>query len=140
MPRTDLKAGSRFKYGIVRVLNQDGTINRSFRITAQELQALRSGGWPAGVGRTERWEAGGRACDVGEVEVTASGALRFKLGERLGTGIFEEDYIRLEKDEWSGTFPNITVAKTIIDKKDLSRTAVASIQSITNGTVQWLSR
>ena len=143
MPRTDLKAGSYAKYGIVRVYNDDGSLNRAFRITREELFAIGANGVPPGVTRQEwtsgRAVVGGRACDVGDAELMADGAVRIKLAERLGS-VLVESYLKVPKGQWSGTFPLITVAKGVLDGMDLSRGDVAALQSINNGQVQWQSR
>lgn len=110
------------KYGLVTVRNQDGTFNRQFRITEQELATLKASGngVPPGVTRGE-WEGGfavvvGKAFDVGDITQDVARdqtpIYRAKIGERIDslTGELTEDFVVIPVKDATGVFPNIGVA------------------------------
>lgn len=134
------------KYGVVRVLNADRSINREYRITRAELKALQASanGVPPGLTRKE-WESGlavvfGKAMDVGDIYPSDDGTIRVKFAEREVNGQIIESIAKFEADEWSGTIPNITVDNTAIlsdmDKTNHKRFTDRQPTSIINGVLR----
>lgn len=110
---------SRHKYGIVTVNNPNGTFNREYKITAQELADLHAtaNGIPPGCTQ-EEWEGGlarvyGKSFDEGDVR-EENGSLLVKFGEVVENGRFVESFARFDPGEWSGTPPAISVPANVI--------------------------
>src|SRR5688500_16206219 len=106
---------TRDKYGLVTVINGDGSLNRQYRITGTELAALHASGdgLPPGCS-AEEWHEGrawvvGKCVDVGEV-FEANGYLVIKFDEQMVNGHVVESVITWAPGEWSGTPPNVSVA------------------------------
>jgi len=117
MASIQLKADARFdKYGVVSVRNADGSINREYRITGEELAAFKAlpNGVPPGVTKEELQSIPvfvyGMGMDVGDVRVNKAGWLKMKLSERTVAGRIVEQLVVLEPGEWTGTIPNITMS------------------------------
>jgi hypothetical protein len=118
-----LNIGSRGKYGVVYVKKLDGTKDSEFRITAQELADLHKSqnGTPPGVTRRD-WESGlacvfGKDMDTGDMMVDPDGALIVKYEEVDGV----EKFMRLSREDYSGTPPNITIEETKLLDSDVER-------------------
>lgn len=134
-----LKADARAdKYGIVVVKNDDGTFNRSYRITGQELADLQASGngVPPGVTRKE-WESGlatvvGKGMDVADaIEDTdkqGRAVYRIKVAEKIDaqTGQYTEDFLIVPVADAAGVFPAISVAPEKVS---------AGLVSVTDGVV-----
>lgn len=152
MPSINLKAGAtRGKYGHVIVRNADGSINREYKITGAEYSALAlpGAGGPPGCTKAE-WESGlavayGKDFDVGDISET-DGTIVIKTAERIVGGRIIESFLRLEKGEWSGEIPNISVdplvlagVKVRVDPEAVDKIAerakVAGIAQIINGVL-----
>lgn len=125
MPTVKLTATSRRgKYGVVSVKKANGPLDRQYKITEQQLAAWQQAGrWGAAthIGVTqEEWESGravlvGKDYEVGDARRRAGGGVRLKYAERVVAGRFVESYLDLSPGEWSGTFPDITVSKQVLD-------------------------
>lgn len=109
----------RGKYGLVVVYNINGTFNREYKLTEQELAALQASanGIPRGCTK-EEWESGravvcGKDFDVGDMRV-ADGRVRIKTGETTVNGRIVESWLLLDKGEWTGTPPVITVPSAVL--------------------------
>lgn len=109
----------RGKYGLVRVNNPDGTLNREYKITSAELETLHQSGNGIPPGCTkEEWESGrasvaGKDFEVGDIQLKKDGAVVIKYAEKFVDNHFVESYVRLEKDEYVGIFPQIIVLPTV---------------------------
>ena len=115
------QTASQGKYGLVVVKNGDGSFNREFKITAAELATLHSSGngIPPGVTQQE-WESGqatvrGKDYDTGDMKVYPDGSIRMKYAEKQIGGRFVEGWCILKSTDYTGTPPNITVTKTVLD-------------------------
>lgn len=132
--------GAPDKYGIVTVFNKDGSFNREFKITGDELAALQQGkGFPPGLTQEEwegyrviesgknpdgsAWErreplviAAGKSVDVGDIHEQEDGSLFIKFDEEVIDGRIVESVLLLEPGDWTGVPPNITVQAQKIDQ------------------------
>lgn len=114
----------RGKYGLVIVKNGDGTFNREYKITAQELIAWQAAGkysvsTHVGVTQSE-WESSntillGKDYETGDMRLYPDGTIRMKYGETLVNGHFVEDFCLLKPGDYTGTAPNISVSKAVLD-------------------------
>lgn len=110
------------KYGLVTVVKRDGTLDRQYRITAQELADFTSSPNtpPRGVTITEynegRFLCSAKAYDVGDISPDVAKdqtpIYRLKIAERTDvlTGNMTEDYIVIPRADATGVFPRISVA------------------------------
>lgn len=152
MPSINLQLGGGVsKFGVVVVKNLDGTFNRAYRLTIQQyMDFLTSGkGIPAGLtadewwGKTAKCEVGGKSMVPGDVEVRPNGDLKIKIREVLVANDIIESYVDLRAGEYTGSPPNITVAKNILNEiarqqEHFSRSKPTfKIESITSGVVTW---
>lgn len=116
------------KYGFVVVNNPDGSFNREYRITGEELAAhYQSGkGVPPGCS-VEEWHvnklANGKECafvigeelDVGDMRVTKNrqgvSGVEFKWSEAIDlfTGRIVKQKTFIPDDQYTGKLPNISV-------------------------------
>ena len=110
-----LTLSSSDKYGVVTVVNPDGSFNRQYRITGAELSALQksANGIPPGCTEKE-WTTGlavcaGKAFDVGDVSSQSDGSLIVKFGERVVNGVIVEDAGIVKPGDWFGVPPAVTV-------------------------------
>ena len=109
------------KYGHVVVNNGDGSFNREFKITAAELATLHASGngIPPGVTQQE-WESGqarvyGKDFEIGDMKVYPDGTIKMKYDERVVDGRIVEGFCILGPSEYTGTAPDITVTKAVLD-------------------------
>ena len=150
-PITILKTGaSQGKYGLVRVKNGDGSFNREFKITAQELVTLQASGngLPPGVSQQE-WESGlavvlGKDFETGDMKVYPNGTIKLKYRETQVNGRFIESWCILAPTDYTGTPPNITITQTTLDSLVYDRSLLGEpivalntrMVSIINGIVE----
>lgn len=110
------------KWGLIRVMNRDGTVNRDIRITTEQLTDLqRNYTWRAwGVTDEEipRSCAYGMGFEVGDVQALDDGGLLLKDDERIEGGVIVQRFIRFKRNEWRGTPPNITVDESVLSATD----------------------
>lgn len=107
MPTIKLK-DKKTGFGVVRVLNPDGSLNRAYRITQAEVDAVNADpkGIPPGCTQ-EEWESGravliGGVLDEGEWEIAPNGALRVCVSVQEINGEIRQRTIVLRPDEFTG--------------------------------------
>lgn len=125
MTDIQLKADGRpDKYGLVTVRNPNGTINRHYRITEQELAALHVSGKGVPPGATKgEWESGrtsarvtGKVFDIGDIAMgiakNKTPIYRAKIAERIDqfTGELIDDFLEIPVEDATGIFPAISVS------------------------------
>lgn len=131
--------GQAIRYGVVTVLAKDGSVERQYKITAEQAVAWNAAGsWTekshVGVTRDE-WESnrasmGGCTQDVGDYAVEADGTLMLKFGEYTSeAGLYVNRWLRLDAGEYS-LRNGLAVDKAVLDS-----TAGHTIESIEGGTL-----
>jgi regulator of protease activity HflC (stomatin/prohibitin superfamily) len=110
----------RDKYGVVMALNPDGSVQREYKITEQELATLHQSGngWPPGVTQKE-WESGlacvvGKGMDTGDVAQNDDGSLLVKIDDALDakTQRFVEKFVVVKSGDYLGIPPLVTAKVT----------------------------
>ena len=137
------------KYGLVTVLNVDGTLNRQFKITEVDLLALRvkGAGPPLGVtaqewtGKTTQGDirawVGGQSHEVGDASLESDGSILALIAESWKDGALVQHLLRLAKSQFSGMPPKITGQAAAVSALDTTDLGGLSIISIKNGLVTW---
>lgn len=104
----------RGKWGKVFAIDGSAT---EYKITEAELAALHASanGIPPGLTRAQ-WESGAYAVsahdfDIGDVVKESDGSVVFKYHEKIVAGKIVESFAKVPAADWTGTFPNITVAR-----------------------------
>jgi len=137
MALISLKAEARKgKYGVVSIMNADGTLNREYRITRLELDELQksANGIPPGCTK-EEWE-GGRAIvlgmdfDVGDYRIE-NDFLQIKYAEQIEKGRIVDYGVLFFPGEWTEILGVISVEKTTLDSKNL-----IELTSLTAGVLE----
>lgn len=100
-------------HGLVIVRTRGGTRDRAFRITAEEYAALALPGAGAPTGVTADEWTSGRACVVGRI-MDADGDMEVQ-SDRVLLQYADEVHLVFTPGEWSGTPPNITVTRAVLD-------------------------
>lgn len=107
MPSIKLK-DKKTGFGVVRVLNPDGSLNRAYRITQAEVDDVNASptGAPPGCTKDE-WESGlaklyGGCLDEGEWQVRANGSLRVCVAVVESNGDLVSKMVELGSDEFTG--------------------------------------
>ena len=147
MPTLNLtRLTGRNKFGIVRVFNQNGTLNRAFKINAQELDdVVHNRAGPPNV-TLDEWKSGrtfvyGKDFDVGEVERLPDGSAIVKLAERTVGGDVLEAFCRIDASDLTGSDATITVQGADLGKIRVLTTRrgpiLVNISSIANGVLTW---
>lgn len=110
------------KWGLIRVMNRDDTVNRDIRITPEELVELqRKYTWKVwGLTDEEitRATAYGMGFEVGDVHECGDGSLLLKHDERTVNSVIDQHFIHFKRGEWRGTPPNITVDESVLAATD----------------------
>lgn len=94
------------KWGLVTVLNPDQTINRQYRITAQEAEAVHRGNNVLPPNCThEEWSSGlvivaSRPCNPGQAVINPDGTLVMNLGIKEINSRVLVSLATLTSDEW----------------------------------------
>lgn len=126
------------KFGIVGVINRDGSFNREYRVTEAELAELKQSpnGVPPGCTRDE-WESSidrtplghpfkildpcvfvyGKGFETGDMAVDPdSGELTIKYAETTdkATGRIVERFLLVPKEEYTGVPPRITLSQAAL--------------------------
>lgn len=134
---------SRGKYGVVCVRNKDGSVNREFRITGEQLKTLHNSGngLPPRVTRKE-WESGrafvyGMDIDTGEIKLDPDGAVVMKILEEVIDKKVVNTVLRISAGDWTGTLPNINVTSDVLTNPKYSRKVNKTITSIIGGKVEF---
>jgi hypothetical protein len=110
-----LSLASPGKYGLVTVKSDAQTIEREYRITADELRALHASVNDAPPGLTQqKWNEGfcyvaGKDHDVGDCDVQNGEFLRVMYHEEMVAGRIISEFAIFGKGEWSGDAPNVSV-------------------------------
>lgn len=94
------------RWGLVTVANPDGSVNRAYRITAEQEAAVRlAGACPVGCSLDE-WKAGrvivsGRPCEAGQAVVHANGWLLVNCGISESAGRVDVRHLLIPPQEWA---------------------------------------
>jgi hypothetical protein len=127
-----VEADGRSLYGVVVIYNHDGSINREFRVSKEELDRVNASarGIPSGVTR-EEWESGrarlvGKRLDVGYALAQNDGTIHLMLASREEGGRITDIYARLRPRDYTGQLPEISLTQDALRESQY-------IESLTDG-------
>jgi len=115
-----LTAGGKDSLGVVRIMAKDGSLEREFKISGEEMRSRVLNQPPPGCSK-EEWESGraclmGLALDTGQCYVRRDGVLVVQYAESLKD---QKEIVRhvaaFKPSQWTGAPPNVTVNPAALD-------------------------